>query len=202
MAIDAYHTPVPAEQKVFARQNLFSGIYKPPIHDNIGVNLYQDFSYSWVGSQGYFAMATGLNVVLNHVFEFGPFCNYFLENVTIDNSDLSNNSLILSSYFYCGNMLAYVPIANKMFHPKIWLDVGLGNAQGVARNNTLNVQSDVSYVFVVLKPAIAVEVNLFSFLQWTAAAQYRLQINVDGPSDDLGPKASGFELSTGPVIHF
>lgn len=202
MAVDAY--PVPAESRVFVRQNIFPGIYKSPVNDSVDVNVYQDFSASWVGSTPYFAMATGVNVVLNHVFEFGPYCNYFLENVNIEDSSIANNRLILNSYFYCGNMFAYVPLAQKMFHPKIWLDVGLGNASGIAQNRSNGIQADVNYVFFVLKPALALEMNLFSFLQWTAAVQYRFQMQIYGPgtADDLGSKSSGLEISTGPVFHF
>lgn len=201
MAVDAY--PVPAESKVFVRQNIFPGIYKSPYNDAIDVNVYQDFSASWVGSQVYFAMATGINVVLNHVFEFGPFCNYILgENVKIENSGFANNRLLLNTYYYCGNMFSYVPIANKMFHPKLWLDLGLGNANGVAQNKQILTESSVKYVFFVIKPGVALEMNLFSFLQWTLAAQYRFQLQIHGPTNDLGSKSSGLELSTGPVIHF
>lgn len=201
MAMDAQPVPV-AEQKVFVRQNIFPGIYKPPVNDAIDVNVYQDFSFSMVGSDGYFAMATGVNVVLNHVFEFGPFCNYFLQDVTRNDTSNPGNTLFLDSYFYCGNMFAYTPLSEKKFHPKIYFDIGLGNAHGYSRSASSPIQTEVDYVFLVLKPAIALEINLWSFLQWTAAIQYRFQAQLNGPSDDLGGKASGLEISTGPVFQF
>lgn len=204
MAIDVSPPPAPAEQRVFIRQNLISGIYTPPLYDSVKTNVYQDFALSWIRSKPYFTMATGVNIVLNYNFEFGAFCNYALQNIDIPLADsgIVDNSITINRYFYCGNMFAYVPLADKMFHPKIWLDVGLGNAQGTSINKNSKAPASLSYLFFVLKPAIALEMNLFSFLQWTIAAQYRLQFNINGPSDDMGSKASGLEVSTGPVFHF
>lgn len=204
MAIDEVQpiADMPAEHRVFTRQNLFPGIYKPPQQDTINVNIYQDFAYAMIASQSQFLMTTGVNVVLDHVFEFGPFCSY-LPNQTIEkSSDSLNSTLYLNSYFYCGNMFAYTPIANKAFHPKLFLDIALGNASGISIANNTRISSPVNYVFMVLKPAAALEMNLWWFLQWTASIQYRFQINLGGPSNDMGGKASGLEVSTGPVFQF
>jgi hypothetical protein len=204
MAIDVSPPPAPAEQRLFIRQNLISGIYTPPLYDSIKTNIYQDVAISWIRNNAYLTMATGVNIVLDYAFEFGAFCNYSLQNISIpaSKSGIADNSILLTTYFYCGNMVAYVPLADKMFHPKIWLDVGLGSAQGSTSNVFSKAPGSVSYLFFVVKPAIALEMNLVSFLQWTLAAQYRLQFNISGPSNDMGTKASGFEVSTGPVFHF
>lgn len=204
MAIDVSPPPAPAEQRLFIRQNIISGIYTPPLYDSIKTNIYQDVAFSWIRDNPYLTMATGVNIVLDYAFEFGAFCNYALQNIDVplSKSGIHQNSIVFDRYFYCGNMFAYVPLADKMFHPKIWLDVGLGNAQGTSTNVRSLAPTSLSYLFFVLKPAIALEMNLFSFLQWTLAAQYRLQFEINGPSNDMGTKASGLEASTGPVFHF
>ncbi len=191
---------VPSEQRVFARQNLFTSIYKPPQSDTVNVNLYQDFAYASIAGEGSFLMTTGANIVLDHVFEFGPFCTYTPnQNIEINSDDLKSD-LVLNSYFYCGTMFAYTPIANKIFHPRLFLDLAMGNTHGSAITKNTRIVSPVNYVFMVIKPAVSLDINLWSFLQWSTAIQYRFQVNIGGPSNDMGSKASGVEISTGPVF--
>jgi len=211
MALDDTQS-ILTEERVFARQNLFSSIYQPPVSDAINVNVYQDFAYSKIGSSNNFLMTTGVNVVINHFFELGPFCTYLGNGkiVQIEDPDkgeqtpkgTKKDKLRFDSYFYCGAMFAYVPLANKIVHPKAFLDVGLGGISGVAEDED-EVRFRKSYSFIVLKPAIAAEINLLSFLQWTAAVQYRFQVGLGNESQKkVGRKTSGIEASTGIVLHF
>ena len=204
MAIDVQPVTadVPAEHRIFTRQNFFPSIYRPPQRDLINVNIYQDFAYALIASKSHFLMTTGVNVVLDHVFEFGPFCTYMVGQTINKHSDSLKSNLFLNSYFYCGNMFAYVPLADKKFHPKVFFDIGLGNANGTAVTERTSIAKSTNYVFMVLKPAAALEMNLLWFLQWTVAVQYRFQIDLGGPSSDMGGKASGLEISTGPVFQF
>jgi len=224
MAIDDTQ-PIPVEERLFVRQNLFSSIYKPPTSDAINVNIYQDFAYSKIGTVNSFLMTTGVNVVVNHFLEFGPFCTYLgapqSPTITDPNApapipegNVERDTLTFVNYFYCGAMFGYIPLAKKVVHPKVFLDIGMGGMNGEGASK-LGIPSAMSYSFLVLKPALAAEVNLFSFLQWTAAVQYRFQIGLGNEYEvknakgtytiderKVGNDTGGIEVSTGFVFQF
>lgn len=201
MAIDDAPA-IPAEYRNYVRQNWFSGVYVPPTHDTIHVNIYQDVFYTQVSKSSYVGMTTGLNVVLDNIFEFGPFCSYILDTVSFADTHKPGNTVHLSPYYYCGAMLGVVPLAEKTFHPVAALNLGFGDAHGKTLSKD-GISETVNYTFVVIKPSLALETNLLSFLQWTLSAQYRFQIPIQNPSlMNLGSNASGVELATGLDLHF
>lgn len=202
---------LPSEQRVFVRQNIFADIYKVKSNNLINVDIYQDFVYTNIGSSQNFLMSTGLNVVINQMVEFGPFCSYFVGSQTIDIKDPNQNKptpsgaskrdrLNLVNYFYCGGMVGYIPLSEKVIHPEVFLDIGLGTMNGIGVTPE-NFTFPVSYAFLVLKPAIAADVNLLSFLQWRTALQYRFQVGL-GNNDEskTGNETSGLEVSTGLIL--
>lgn len=202
MAIDIY--PVPTEQRTYTRHNLFTDSQTLPFKDSVGVNLYQDFSYVRLASENYFGMTTGAEVVLNHAGKLGLFCSYQFPHAQYPPAqDLTATSTIfyIGNYTYCGFSLAYVPLSEHIFHPVFSVDLGLGS---IHASKTTGVKvHETYYMIYVIKPEIALEMNLLSFLQWTFGVHYRFQISSFGPSDSssFNGKASGIEVSTGPVFN-
>lgn len=201
MAIDIYSVPV-AEQS-YVRQNLFSDPTPRRAKDSIGVNIYQDLGYTQADGESYFAMTTGATVVLNQWAEFGIFCSYWLPKTKPIDADTSPNQVMyLSNMFYCGNTIGFIPWADKVVHPKIALDVGFTTASAT-QFNASNIPRRIDYPILILKPAIMLETNILSFLQWTFGIRYRFQIGIHGPSESghLDSKANWAEFTTGPVFN-
>lgn len=207
MAIDAY--PVIIEQKTYTRQNLFFHNTQDTYKSSIGVNIYQDFAYTQLNSASYLAMTTGATVVMNQWAEFGIFCSYMVPKAELITTDsVSQPTMGLGNYVYCGNTLGFIPWAEKIFHPKFAVDVGIGGAttQQLTNCDASGCTGDakqISYPIFIIKPAILLEANLFSFLQWTLGVRYRFQLSSNSANDTstLNSKASWFEFSTGPVFN-
>lgn len=225
MPIDVYS--VPAEQRTYTRQNLFvANSQEVPTH-SIGVNAYQDFAYTRMNAQSYLAMTTGATVVLDQWVEFGLFCSYTVPSVKpidvpIDSGITYTN---MKHYLYCGNTLGFIVWPEKMIHPKFGIDLGIGyettnkciRTDNRNQNKTTDPtcsdppsdfpqvyqRKDVIYPIFVVKPAVVLEANLFSFLQWTLGLRYRFQISPTRTSEaqKLDAKSSWLEISTGPIFN-
>lgn len=201
MAIDIYS--VPAVERTYVRQNLFSDATPRKAESSIGVNIYQDFGYTQADGDGYFAMTTGATVVLNQWAEFGLFCSYWFPKTNPINSDTTPNQIMyMGNMVYCGNTIGFIPWADKIVHPKFALDVGFTSVSATLFNAS-NIARRIDYPLLILKPAIILETNVLSFLQWTVGIRYRFQIALNGPTESgkLDSKANWLEFSTGPVFN-
>lgn len=221
MPIDVYSVPV--EQRNYTRQNLFvADSQEVPTH-SIGVNAYQDFAYTQLNAKSYLAMTTGATVVADQWVEFGLFCSYTLPSIAPINVPISTGQTTtnLGHYLYCGNTLGFIVWPEKMFHPKFGIDLGIGYEKttkcqlvdgGTADPNCIQSTSpfgdvyarkEFIYPIFVVKPAVVLEANLFSFLQWTLGLRYRFQISPTRTTEaqKLDAKSSWFEISTGPVFN-
>lgn len=225
MPIDVY--AVPAEQKTYTRQNLFvADSHEIPNH-SIGVNIYQDFAYTQFNSQSYLAMTTGATVVADQWVEFGVFCSYTLPSIKPINVQISTGltTTDLKTNFYCGNTLGFIAWPESMVHAKFAVDLGIGSEKtkkcqyvddenGTRKSddncvpptspfNQVYARQDFTYPVLVIRPAILLEANLFSFLQWTFGVRYRFQFSPirTAEASKIGSKSSWLEISTGPVFN-
>ncbi len=201
MAIDVYSIPV--EERTYIRENLFQKPTAQKANQSIGVNLYEDLLYTQIDSKSYFGSTTRASVVYNQWLDFGVFCSVYLPTTDpIFANNSSNSTMFLNTYFFCGNTLGFSILPEKTFHPRFALDVGMGKAAGDFFDAKNNIKR-IDYPILVLRPAVILDMNIYSFLQWTLGVSYRFQMSFYGPegASTLNSKANWLEFSTGPVFN-
>jgi len=216
MAIDVYS--VPAEHRTYIRENLFTDSTKQVSDDAVGVNIYQDFMFTKLNDKGVFGMTTGATAVLNHFMDLGFFCSYYfpkVEDFTVSVSEanlvVKNPKFSYNTYAFCGTTVGYIPLSEKIVHPRVGLDVGFGKTSATYQNLLSTNSTDTSYPFIILRPTINMEVNMYSFIQWRLGLGYRFQIsilnsdsktrNLRGTSSTADRNMSEFEVSTSIVFN-
>jgi len=217
MAIDIYS--VPAEQRTYIRDNLFTDPTSQVSNDGVGVNIYQDFIFTKLYDVFSVGMTTGAAVVLNHFVDLGFFCSYYFPKVK--DLEFKNDTSIYiqgdpkfhyKTYAFCGGTLGYTPIPEKIVHPRIGLDVGLGNTSAtITYKSAPKEPSSITFPYLIFRPTINMEVNIYSFIQWRLGLGYRFQVTaasqnikdeaLGGSSSHADRAMSSLEVSTGIVFN-
>ncbi|KAB8031916.1 hypothetical protein [Fluviispira multicolorata] len=195
MYIDAQQIPI--DKEIYIQQNLISTSNQKLNSDNIDILVNQELALKKINGNFYFPLTTELSLALNHNIQTSITCSYLIQSFKLNNSDGSTSKI--NNFWYCGNSFAYVPMASSIFHPKLKIFGGAGNAYGT-QNNTDTSNQTVSLLFWTLKPSIALEVNLFQNFNFSLGSAY--QFVFSNSSKDLQKQVSGVEANISFSLNF
>ncbi|BBH52471.1 hypothetical protein [Fluviispira sanaruensis] len=194
MYIDAYQTP--QENNIYIQQNLVSDAKQKRETDNIDIFINQEVAIKKINDQYFFPLNTEIGLDLNHSFQTAFSCNYAAQKFKLNNKDGSASEI--SNFWYCGNSFAYIPYASSIFHPKIKLFGGAGEAYGKQINGASAVPESLK--FFTLKPSLDLEINVLQNLNFSLGTAYQFLFSND--SDSLRDQVSGAEAHISISLNF
>ncbi|WP_186645856.1 hypothetical protein [Fluviispira vulneris] len=185
MYIDAYQTP--QENNTYIQQNLVSDAKQKKDTDNIDIFINQEVAIKKINNQFYFPINTEIGLDLNHSYQVALSCNYGVQKFNLNNKDSSVSEI--SNMWYCGNSFAFIPYASSIFHPKIKLFGGAGEAYG--KQIITPSSKPMSLKFLTLKPSLDLEINVLQNLKFSLGTAYQFLFSND--SESLQNQVSGAE---------
>ena len=184
MEINAYQ--IPEHNNIYIQQNLFKDISQNKENNNFYIFFEQGLSFKRVSNKNILPITSELGVELNHNFQASLFCSSTFQNFHIDNEQTTS----IQNLWYCGNSFAIIPYASSIFHPKLKIYGGAGQAFGTEQPFALAVKNTALY-FWTLKPVLLLETNISKNIKFSLGVGY--QFIFSNTSNNLTKNTSGFE---------
>ncbi|APJ03201.1 hypothetical protein [Silvanigrella aquatica] len=187
---------IPQNNDIYVQQNLVTAISPKKENDNFNVLVEQSFGFKKILNKNILPITTEIGLDLNHYFQSSLFCSSSFQNFYID----SEKSTLINNFWYCGNAFTVIPYAASIFHPKIKIYGGAGQAYGTQILDNSETKSNVVLYFWTLKPVLFLETNVSEKFKFSLGGGYQFVFSDN--SKNLATSTSGFEALASISFHF